>query len=118
MGGLAALDTADIRTEIDIALETTQRFGAGGFDHLCCGGMGRVDVLIEASRRLSRPDLLDAAHRQAGWAVRRAQGTGGYRTQSGVGMTDPGFFSGTGGIGYTLLRLANPAMLPSVLMWE
>lgn len=118
LSGLAALDTADIRTEIDIALKTTQRFGAGGFDHLCCGGMGRVDVLIEASRRLNRPDLLEAAHRQAGWAVRRAQATGGYRTQSGVGMTDPGFFSGTGGIGYTLLRLANPAALPSVLMWE
>ncbi len=117
LGGLMALDTADIRTDIDISLETTQRFGAGGVDHLCCGGMGRVDVLIEGARRLGRPELLKAAHQQAGWAVRRAQRAGGYRTQSGLGMVDPGFFSGTGGIGYTLLRLAHPESLPSVLLW-
>lgn len=117
LGGLMALDTADIRTDIDIGLETTQRFGAGGFDHLCCGGMGRVDVLIEGARRLGRPELLKAAHQQAGWAVRRAQRAGGYRTQSGLGMVDPGFFSGTAGIGYTLLRLANSESLPSVLLW-
>lgn len=118
LGGLSALDTADIRTDIDIGLETTQRFGAGGHDHLCCGGMGRVDVLIEGAGRLGRPELLKAAHQQAGWAVRRAQRAGGYRTQSGLGMVDPGFFSGTGGIGYTLLRLARPGSLPSVLLWE
>jgi type 2 lantibiotic biosynthesis protein LanM len=116
LGGLMALDTADVRTDIDIGLETTQRFGAGGFDHLCCGGMGRVEVLIEGSRRLGRPELLEAAHQQAEWAVRRAQRAGGYRTQSGLGMVDPGFFSGTAGIGYTLLRLAH-SELPSVLLW-
>jgi lantibiotic modifying enzyme len=117
LGGLMALDTADIRSDIDIGLETTQRFGAGGFDHLCCGGMGRVDVLIEGAHRLGRPELLRAAQQQAGWAVRRAERAGGYRTQSGVGIGDPGFFSGTGGIGYTLLRLAHPDSLPSVLLW-
>jgi type 2 lantibiotic biosynthesis protein LanM len=118
LGGLKALDTADIRTDIDIGLETTQRFGAGGFDHLCCGGMGRVEVLIEGSHRLGRPELLKAAHQQAGWTVRRAERAGGYRTQSGLGMVDPGFFSGTAGIGYTLLRLAHSESLPSVLLWE
>lgn len=118
LGGLALLDDEDIRSDIVIGLETTQRFGAGGFDHLCCGGMGRVDVLIEGSRRLGRPELLKAAHQQAGRAVRRAQRAGGYRTQSGLGMVDPGFFSGTGGIGYTLLRLAHSESLPSVLLWE
>jgi type 2 lantibiotic biosynthesis protein LanM len=117
LGGLMALDTADIRADIDIGLDTIQRFGVGGFDHLCCGGMGRVDVLIEGARRLGRPELLTAAHRQAGWAVRRAQRAGGYRTQSGLGTVDPGFFSGTAGIGYTLLRLTNPESLPSVLLW-
>jgi lantibiotic modifying enzyme len=117
LGGLGALDTTDIRTDIDIGLETTRRFGAGGVDHLCCGGMGRADVLIEGARRLGRPELLKAAHQQAGWAVRRAEREGGYRTQSGHGMVDPGFFSGVAGIGYTLLRLAHSESLPSVLLW-
>ncbi|MBI4862354.1 MAG: type 2 lantipeptide synthetase LanM [Candidatus Riflebacteria bacterium] len=118
LGGLMALDTPDIRAEIDIGLETTCGFGAGGFDHLCCGGMGRVEALIEGARRLGRPELLAAAHRHVAWAVRRAQRAGGYRTQSGLGLVDPGFFSGTAGIGYTLLRLARPESLPSVLLWE
>lgn len=118
LGGLAVLETAQIRADIEIGLQTTQRFGIGGVDHLCCGGMGRVDILIEAAQRLNRPELLQVAHRQAGWVVNRAQRTGSYRTQSGQGMTDPGFFSGLGGIGYTLLRLASPEPLPSVLLWS
>jgi lantibiotic modifying enzyme len=99
-------------------LKTTHDFGIGGFDHLCCGGMGRVEALIEGSRSLARPELLKAAHQRAGWAVRRAQRAGAYRTQSGLGMVDPGFFSGIAGIGYTLLRLAKPESLPSVLLWK
>lgn len=118
MGALAALDTPEIRAAINIGLTTTESFGLGGFDHLCCGSMGRVDILMEGARRLDRPELLKAAKRMAARAVRRAQRDGGYRTQSGLGMTDPGFFSGTVGIGYTFLRLAYPGTLPSVLMWE
>jgi len=30
----------------------------------------------------------------------------------------PGFMSGLSGIGYGLLRLAEPAALPSILSWE
>jgi lantibiotic modifying enzyme len=30
----------------------------------------------------------------------------------------PGFFQGMAGIGYALLRLAHPDLLPSVLLWE
>lgn len=72
LGGLAVLDTAEIRNDIEIGLLTTQRFGIGGVHHLCCGGMGRIDILIEAAQRLNRPELLQVAHRQAGWVVNRA----------------------------------------------
>ena len=33
-------------------------------------------------------------------------------------IVDPGFFSGLSGIGYTLLRLADPRALPSVLAFD
>jgi lantibiotic modifying enzyme len=33
------------------------------------------------------------------------------------GVYSPGFFQGTAGIGYELLRIAHPDMLPSVLLW-
>jgi len=71
----------------------------------------------QVNRIRAENEVLKAAHEQAGWAVRRAEGEGGYRTQSGHGMVDPGFFSGIAGIGYTLLRLAHSESLPSVLLW-
>jgi lantibiotic modifying enzyme len=33
-------------------------------------------------------------------------------------VNTPGFFCGTAGIGYALLRLAYPDSLPCVLLWE
>lgn len=117
IGGLDVLDSPQIRNDIVVGLRTTQQFGIGGLDHLCCGSMGRVEVLLEASLRLNMPDLSDAARRHAGLVAARADRTGGYHTQSGHGFTDPGFFSGLGGIGYTFLRLAFPKTLPSILMW-
>ena len=99
MGALSAIDTPEIRSEIEIGLETTKHFGIGGLDHLCCGGMGRVDILIEGARRLSRPELFQTARHLAGATVNRAKRDGGFRTQSGIGMVDPGFFSGLSGIG-------------------
>jgi lantibiotic modifying enzyme len=33
-------------------------------------------------------------------------------------VDNPGFFQGKAGIGYELLRMARPDLLPSVLLWE
>ncbi len=118
LGGLASLDTPGVRADVDAGLETTLRFGVGAFDHLCCGGAGRIDALIEGARRLHRPELLDAANRLAARMVRRARRASGYATQGGNGSVSPGLFHGTAGIGYTLLRLIAPDALPSVLLWE
>ena len=35
-----------------------------------------------------------------------------------AGAFDPGLSQGTAGIGYQLLRLAHPALVPSVLLWD
>ncbi|MGK7874458.1 MAG: type 2 lanthipeptide synthetase LanM family protein [Xenococcaceae cyanobacterium] len=120
LGSLAILDSPEIRQEIDIALQTTQEFGLQGVDHLCCGNFGRIDVLLEAASRLSRPELLEMAHKQAAWIVARAERTGSFNLFDNLPQSvyHPGFFLGTAGIGYELLRLAEPDLLPSVLLWE
>jgi lantibiotic modifying enzyme len=33
-------------------------------------------------------------------------------------VDNPGFLQGKAGIGYGLLRMSRPGMLPSVLLWE
>ena len=35
-----------------------------------------------------------------------------------AGAFSPGLFQGTAGIGYELLRLARPDLVPSVLLWD
>ncbi|MDZ8259870.1 type 2 lanthipeptide synthetase LanM family protein [Nostoc sp. ChiQUE01b] len=120
LGSLGILDNQEIRQEIDIALQTTQKFALQDIDHLCCGNFGRMDVLLVAARQLQRPELLKIVQKQAAWAVTRAEKAGSYQLFSSLlrGTYNPGFFQGTAGIGYELLRLAYPNLLPSTLLWE
>ncbi|MGJ5675412.1 MAG: type 2 lanthipeptide synthetase LanM family protein [Nostochopsis sp.] len=117
LGGLDILDTPEIRQDIEAAILTAKQQKLTGIDHLCCGNMGRVEFLLTASRKLSRPDFLEDAMQIASQVVARANQKGhfGY----GPILTfHPGFFQGASGIGYELLRLAYPDQLPSVLLWE
>ena len=120
VGGLATLDTSDIRREIDIALKTTLAYGLRPTeDHLCCGHFGRMDLLVTASQRLGRPDLFETARKQAAWVVERATQLGDFQLHDMLphGVHNPGFFTGSAGIGYQLLRLAHPEQVPSALLW-
>ncbi len=118
LGGRSALDSAEVRDDIEVALRATVRFGAQGVDHVCCGTMGRADLLLEAGRRLDRPELVRTAGQLAASVVADADRRGEYRVVGKLprGAFAPTFFQGTAGIGYELLRLAEPDELPSVLM--
>lgn len=120
LGGLAILDTDDIRQDIEIALQTTQMSGMHEIDHLCCGNFGRMETLLVAAIQLKRPELAEIAQKRAAWAVTRAINTGSFQIFPNrfQGAYNPGFFQGTAGIGYELLRLAYPEQMPSVLLWQ
>ncbi|MEQ9549609.1 MAG: type 2 lanthipeptide synthetase LanM family protein [Coleofasciculus sp. G3-WIS-01] len=120
LGSLVSLDTADIRAEIAIALDTTLQFNWQNIDHPCCGNCGRMEVLLVAAQKLLRPDLVEIVKKQANWIVRRAKQVGGFHLfpQFPQDVYNPGFFQGTAGIGYQFLRLAHPDLLPSVLLWN
>lgn len=120
LGSLAILHTAEIQQEIEIALKTTQQFDLHGIDHLCCGNFGRIEVLLAAARQLSRIELLETAQKQAAWVVARAEKVASFYLLPGFyrNIYMPSFFQGTAGVGYELLRLAYPDLLPSVLLWQ
>ena len=116
--GLAAIDDDETRAELENALETTRRLGLGRPDHMCCGSFGHVDVLLTVGRILEQPDLIAAAEDRAARVLKRAIVNEGFalsRSRSAQDCFHPGFFQGTSGIGYELLRLARPSDLPSVL---
>lgn len=118
MGGLSVFNTPQIEQEIDRAIHTTRQFTRRGKDHLCCGNFGRIEMLLVAAQNFSRADLFPVANRQASWVVRRSHRRGSYHLfdQFLPGIFHPAFFQGTSGIGYQLLRLAEPDLLPSVLL--
>jgi type 2 lantibiotic biosynthesis protein LanM len=89
-------------------------------DGACCGTIGEVELLLTAALRWGDPTLLARAHERASSLVRRARATGHYRLapSSGAELYDPALYRGTAGIGYGLLRLSHPELLPSFLSWE
>lgn len=119
LGSLGVLNTDIIQQEIEIALETTLRQSYCTSDHLCCGNFGRVALLTTASETLARPELLTLARGQAGWIIARAVEAGSYRLFLNIpNELNLSFFQGIAGIGYQLLRLAQPELLPEVLLWQ
>ena len=116
LGSLGILDTEEIRQDIEVALRTTQRYGLQELDHLCCGNFGRIEVLLMAAKTLGREELFKAAQIQASKAVARAEQREYQLFNNSISAFSPGFFQGTAGIGYELLRLAYPETLSSVLL--
>jgi len=100
--------------ELAIALETTANAKEAGSDFPCCGNIGRAETLLQAAQALGRPDLLEVARGLAARVVARASGHWYGPAAEG---SNPAFFRGAAGIGYSLLRFSG-FPLPSVLTLE
>jgi len=119
LGTLHVYGTQKVRSDIEIAIETTCRAGMGDRDHVCCGNMGRVEVLLSAGRLLARQDLVRRAYGWAGAIAERSAREARFALNPKMPreIVHPGFFQGLSGIGYELLRLASPEHIPCVLLW-
>jgi len=117
VGGLDILNTVEIKRDIEVAVSTTRQQKLSRMDHLCCGNLGLVELLLTAGIKLSQPQLIEVAMKQATAIIIRAKQRGGFGYTPPLSY-HPGFFQGAAGIGYELLRLAYPDQLPSVLLWE
>jgi type 2 lantibiotic biosynthesis protein LanM len=106
------------RSEVAAALAGTAAHGFGGPDILCHGALGNLDLLLlaaaEEGERASRYEAL----RRAEVVVDRRRRTGAWRFDKASGLDGPGLMTGIAGIGYQLLRLADPEAVPSVLTLE
>lgn len=106
-----ALPTPDPETaaEVDTATAAALTSGFGANHSLCHGDLGSLDLLLAAGHD-------DAADRGA--AVLASIERLGWRCGVPTGAETPGLLSGLAGIGYGLLRAADPAGTPSVLSLE
>jgi lantibiotic modifying enzyme len=116
LAALDVLDTVEVRGDIENGLATARSAPPGEFDHICCGNMGRVDVLLRAHQATDDALLLLAAQGLAAKVLARS--TFRCRPAPAAGAFDPTLFTGLAGIGYVLLRLENPSALPCVLLLD
>jgi type 2 lantibiotic biosynthesis protein LanM len=121
LGMLSAVEDEAIRTDLALALEATRSAALSRADHLCCGNLGRIEVLLYAYQQLGRDDLKQRAASLA-WQVldrgRGAGGTFGFMDLQGRICFHPSLLLGAAGMGFTFLRLADPGALPCLLLLE
>jgi type 2 lantibiotic biosynthesis protein LanM len=112
---LRFMDDRETREEIHIALRKTVEAEFGVHHSLCHGDLGHLDVLLHAAQRVDGSWWSEAGERLAretlvGIAER------GCLVSRQAHLVPPGLMIGLAGIGYGLLRLADPDRVPSVLV--
>lgn len=80
IGGLPVLNDESIQKDIEVSLETTLKTDLHIPDHLCCGNLGLVDILLTAGGKLSRPDLQREALQRASWVIAKKKRRGNTAT--------------------------------------
>jgi type 2 lantibiotic biosynthesis protein LanM len=103
-----------IDEEIEVALCTTVTKGFGHGHCLCHGDLGNLELLTEAG--IAWPDASWAreSNRLAA-SILQTINRDGWRCANPLAVQSPGLMTGLAGIGYGLLRCAEPLTVPSVL---
>jgi type 2 lantibiotic biosynthesis protein LanM len=120
LGRLASLrhmDDAAVRKELSIALADTRAVGVGHNHSLCHGDLGNLELLL-AARELPEQAGLGAEVERWTAIVLDSLERNGALSGVPLGVETPGMMVGLSGIGYQLLRLAEPRKVPSVLVLE
>ncbi|HEX2080627.1 MAG TPA: lanthionine synthetase LanC family protein [Longimicrobium sp.] len=114
----ALVDDAEVREEAETALSIAVQHPDTPVDDLCCGNLGRADLLLAAGLRRNDPELVHAARSLARRVLDRAPGNDGFGLVAETPARPLSLFRGVSGIGWALLRLACPGALPCCLLLE
>jgi type 2 lantibiotic biosynthesis protein LanM len=114
---LPYLDDGEIREAIATALQTTLAHGFGANHSLCHGDLGNLEFLLQASQVLDQPRWRAELERIVA-VILESISRDGWLCGTPLGVESPGLMTGLAGIGYGLLRLAEPIRIPSILVLE
>lgn len=117
--GLARLnmlhdDDGNFQAEIETALQTTLDQGFGSNHCLCHGDLGNLELILQASLLLNDQRWKTELNRLAAVTLESIE-SDGWLCGTPSNIETPGLMTGLAGIGYQLLRLADPSLVPSVL---
>lgn len=108
---------ARLRSRLEAALHMTLAYSFGRNHALGHGDLGCLDLLWQGSAALNDEPWRNCYARQTAAVVTNLQHNG-WVTGIPLGVESPGLMAGLAGIGYGLLRLADPQRAPSVLALE
>ncbi len=108
------LDDSQLDSEITTALQTTIDGGFGQSHTLCHGDFGNLDLLLSA-QHLSGDSCLEQQLNHIGAGILDSIDRSGWQCGGPGAVRLPGLMIGIAGIGYQMLRLAEPEQVPSVL---
>ena len=114
---LAHVADRDVRSDLDVAIESTVANGFLSNDSLCHGDLGNLELLLRArEREFGGPWEKTLASEASRLVERLARGE--WRCGIPGGVETPGLMMGLAGIGYGLLRLGATDRVPSLLSLE
>ena len=105
----------EMRSEVEAAVRTTIKSGFGLNHSLCHGDLGNLELLILAAEAFDDPELRVEVDKLAASILENIEDHG-WTTGIPSGVESPGLMTGLAGIGYGLLRLAEPARVPSIMV--
>jgi type 2 lantibiotic biosynthesis protein LanM len=111
---LPYLNDEVVQEEIETALRITIAAGFGQGHILCHGDMGNLDLLLEAVRLFPNSPCRGQVERFAAGILNSIERYG-WLCGNPMRLESPGLMTGIAGIGYGLLRLAEPSKVPSGL---
>lgn len=120
LGRLALLkygDDARTRTEIYTIINSTLKQGFGLNHCLCHGDLGNLELLLQVREILGDRQWNLQIESISGSIIESIKKYG-WLCGVPLGVETPGLMTGLAGIGYGLLRVAEPKRIPSVLMLE
>lgn len=112
---LRLTDDPQLRAEVRTAMTTTLELGFGSNHSLCHGDLGNLELFLDAGRSFDGLDC-ESYVKSLSAVILEDIRDRGWRCGGPTGVEAPGLMTGIAGIGYGLLRLAEPARVPSVLI--
>lgn len=114
---LPILQDQQLHHEVEVAIQTTLAHGFGHSHCLCHGDMGNLELLLQTSTIFHDPQLYQKTYCLAN-TILYSRDHYGWLCGEPMNLETPGLMTGLAGIGYGLLRLAEPTYVPSVLTLE
>jgi type 2 lantibiotic biosynthesis protein LanM len=120
LGCWKILSCQKMKNKLDNNLQIISQAKLQRLDNLSCGNFSQIEILLLASQQLFAPELSKIALEKTTEVLHQAKHRGYFQLLPNLTpeIYNPGFCQGTAGIGYELLRSADPDAIPSTLSFS